>query len=158
MSGREHRYHVTVRWTGNLGTGTATYRGYSRDHEIAAGAKPPIPGSSDPAFRGDAARWNPEELLLASLSACHKLWFLHLATEAGLVVTDYLDLAEGTMIETADGGGHFVEAVLRPHVTLAPGSDPARVEAVHHAAHEKCFIARSVNFPVRCEGEVVDAS
>jgi organic hydroperoxide reductase OsmC/OhrA len=152
MAGRgEHSYEVRVTWTGDLGTGTSGYRGYARAHEIEAAGKPPIPGSSDPAFRGDPARYNPEELLVASLSTCHMLWFLHLAAEAGVVVTGYRDDAGGTMLETPDGGGRFTEVVLRPAVTVRGDADPAAADALHHRAHELCFIARSVNFPVRCE-------
>lgn len=154
-AGREHRYATTVRWTGNTGGGTASYRAYRRDHAIEAAGKPPIPGSSDPQFRGDRTRWNPEELLVASLSACHQLWYLHLAAEAGVVVTAYEDRAAGTMAETADGGGRFVRVVLRPEVTLAAGSDAARARALHERAHALCFIARSVNFPVEIEARVV---
>lgn len=152
-----HTYRTQLRWTGDLGAGTASYRGYARDHEIAAPGKPPILGSSDPAFRGDAARWNPEELLLAALSACHQLWYLHLCAEAGVVVLAYEDDAAGVMAEEADGAGQFVEVVLSPRVTLAPGSDPAVAQALHHEAGKKCFIARSVRFPVRHEGRVVVA-
>jgi organic hydroperoxide reductase OsmC/OhrA len=154
MAHREHRYAVRVDWTGNLGTGTSGYRAYSRDHTIGAGAKPAIPGSSDPAFRGDPARWNPEDMLVASLSACHQLWYLHLCATAGIVVTAYADEAEGVMEEGPDGGGQFSSVVLRPRVTLAPGSDAAKALALHHDAAEKCFIARSVNFPVRHEPAV----
>src|SRR5271163_1227662 len=112
---KTHRYTVTVKWTGNTGTGTSGYRNYGRQHEISAGAaKPLIAGSSDPAFRGDPARWNPEELLVASLSACHKLWYLHVCTVAGLNVLTYQDAAEGTMIEEATGAGRFTQAILRP--------------------------------------------
>jgi organic hydroperoxide reductase OsmC/OhrA len=155
MAGREHRYQVTVEWTGNTGTGTAGYRTYERRHEIRApGApKPPIPGSSDPAFRGDPTRWNPEELLLASLSACHQLWYLHLCADAGVVVTAYVDRAEGTMVEEGSGAGQFSRVVLRPTVTLAPGADVARARALHHDAHAMCYIARSVSFPVEHEPE-----
>jgi organic hydroperoxide reductase OsmC/OhrA len=144
-----HRYAVTVEWTGNAGTGTSTYKAYERRHEIyAAGEKPPIPGSSDPTFRGDATRWNPEELLVASLSACHKLWYLHLCATAGVVVVGYIDHAEGEMEESADGGGRFRRVVLRPEVTIAAGSDVDKARALHAEAHTKCFIANSVNFPV----------
>src|SRR5687767_11345840 len=111
MASREHRYAVTVEWTGNLGSGTSAYRAYARDHEIRASGKPAIPGSSDPAFRGDPARWNPEELLVGALAACHKLWYLHLCAEAGIVVTSYVDRAEGVMVEEADGSGRFTGAV-----------------------------------------------
>jgi organic hydroperoxide reductase OsmC/OhrA len=151
MTGREHRYRATIEWTGNTGAGTASYRGYQRAHRIAIPGKPDILGSSDPAFRGDAARHNPEELLVASLSACHMLWYLHLCAEAGVTVIAYRDHAEGKMEETADGAGRFTEVVLRPEVILAPGADPARATALHESAHAKCFIARSVNFPVRCQ-------
>lgn len=144
-----HRYKVVVEWTGNTGTGTSSYKGYERCHEISAGAqKPPILGSSDPGFRGDPARWNPEELLVASLSACHKLWYLHLCAGSGVVVTSYVDHAEGEMEENADGGGHFLRVMLRPEVTITAASDIAKARELHHEAHAKCFIANSVNFPV----------
>lgn len=148
---REHRYAVAVEWTGNRGSGTSDYRAYARDHELRIAGKPTIPGSSDPAFRGDPGRWNPEELLVAALSACHKLWYLHLCADAGIVVTAYLDRAEGVMLEERDGSGRFTRVVLRPEVTLAPGSDPARAEAIHADVHAKCCLASSVNFPVACE-------
>ena len=156
-STREHRYAVSVTWTGNLGSGTSGYRDYSRDYEISAEGKPGINGSSDPAFRGDRSRWNPEELLLASLSACHKLWYLHLAAEAGIVVTGYSDRAEGVMETSPAGSGRFKRVVLHPVVTVTAGSDLDRARALHEAAHEKCFIANSVNFPVECEQEIVVA-
>jgi organic hydroperoxide reductase OsmC/OhrA len=148
---RRHTYAVTVTWTGNSGNGTTSYRDYQRSHEIASSGKATIDGSSDPAFRGDARRWSPEELLVASLSACHKLWYLHLCAEAGVVVDAYIDEATGVMEESSDGSGQFVQVILKPSVSLAPGSDQARALALHHAAHAQCFIARSVNFPVLCE-------
>lgn len=151
QSPRQHRYTTQVRWIGNLGPGTSGYRGYSRDHEISAGGRLPIPGSSDPEFRGDPARYNPEELLVASLSSCHMLWYLHLAADAGVVVVDYLDEASGTMDESAEGGGHFTGVALRPQIGVAPGANLALAAALHEQAHQKCFIANSVNFPVRCE-------
>ncbi|MBK3733594.1 OsmC family peroxiredoxin [Azospirillum brasilense] len=154
MSGCEHRYDTTVTWTGNQGSGTAGYKAYSRDLEIMAPGKPPIPGSSDPAFRGDPARYNPEDMLVASLSACHMLWYLHLCAVNGVTVTAYSDPASGTMAEDASGGGRFTEVVLRPQVTLAAGSDSAKAVALHHEAHEKCFIANSVTFPVRVEARI----
>jgi len=152
--GREHRYSVTVQWTGNTGTGTSTYRSYARAHEISAEGKPAIAASSDASFRGDPARWNPEELLLAALSSCHQLAYLHLCAVAGVVVMDYVDDAEGWMEETPDGAGQFTRVVLRPKVTIAPGSDAAKALELHHEAHAKCFIARSVNFPVENAPEV----
>jgi organic hydroperoxide reductase OsmC/OhrA len=148
---RLHSYSVTVTWTGNTGSGTSGYREYKRSHEISAAGKSAIAGSSDPAFRGDGTRWNPEELLVASLSTCHQLWYLHLCADAGIVIETYVDEATGVMEESGDGGGQFVEVILRPKVRLAPGSDQAKATVLHHEAHAKCFIARSVNFPVKCE-------
>lgn len=157
MATIEHHYKLTVEWTGNTGAGTAGYRAYERRHEItsSAGAKPVIPGSSDPAFRGDRDRWNPEELLVASLSACHQLWYLHLCADAGIVVTAYVDRAEGIMAEEPDGSGRFTSVVLHPVVTVLPESDVERARALHDEAHALCYIARSVSFPVQHEAVVV---
>jgi organic hydroperoxide reductase OsmC/OhrA len=146
-----HAFAVSVSWTGNVGEGTSDYTSYRRAHEIAAEGKPVIPGSSDPAFRGDKTRYNPEELLVASLSACHMLWYLHLCADANVVVTSYEDRAEGKMRLTEDGGGHFEEVVLRPAVTIREGYDPELALALHARAHHLCFIANSVNFEVRVE-------
>lgn len=151
---RPHRYRVDVVWTGNRGSGTDGYRNYSRNHVIRIPGKPELAGSSDPTFRGDATRHNPEDMLVSALSTCHMLSYLHMATVAGVVVTDYRDAAEGTMVTEGDGG-HFTEVVLRPTVTITAASDPAKAEAAHEAAHHACFIANSVNFPVRCEPRVV---
>ena len=152
---KTHRYAVTVKWTGNTGSGTSNYRSYDRRHEISTDtSKPAIPGSSDPAFRGDPARWNPEELLVASLSACHKLWYLHLCSTSGVVVVDYVDHAEGFMEEADDGSGHFQRVILRPEVTITENSDMAKARELHATAHAKCFIANSVNFPVEHEPHI----
>lgn len=152
-----HHYRVEVEWTGNRGSGTDGYRNYGREHVIRVEGKPEIAGSSDPGFRGDATRHNPEDLLVAALSQCHMLSYLHMATMAGVVVTAYADAAEGTM-RTEGDGGRFTEVVLRPTVTISAASDPARAEAAHEAAHHACFIANSVNFPVRCEPRIVVSS
>lgn len=149
--GRTHTYSLSVRWTGNRGTGTSGYRDYGRDHEVTAPGKPPVPGSSDRAFRGDADRWNPEELVVAALSQCHLLAYLHLAAVNGVVVTDYTDDPTGTMQETADGGGHFEQVTLRPVVTVVDPGMQAPAQRLHEQAHELCFITNSVNFPVRVE-------
>lgn len=154
MTGHQHRYRANVEWTGNRGTGTDGYRNYGREHVIRMEGKPDIAGSSDPAFRGDAARHNPEDMLVAALSTCHMLAYLHVATLAGVVVTAYTDAAEGTMV-TEGNGGHFTEVVLHPVVTITATSDPAKAEAAHDGAHHACFIAASVNFPVRCEPRIV---
>lgn len=149
---REHHYSTTVTWTGDLGEGTAGYRAYSRDHEVSAGDKPPLPGSSDPAFRGDAARWSPEDLLVASLAQCHMLWFLHLCAVNGIVVTAYTDEATGVMEETADGAGRFTSVTLHPAVTLADPALADKTAELHEQAHRLCFIANSVNFDVHVDG------
>jgi len=151
MPERTHRYPVTVTWTGNTGAGTTTYRAYSRDHEIGVDGKPVILTSSDPAFRGDPTRYNPEELFVASLSQCHSLWYLHLCADNGINVVAYIDRAEGIMEEDASGSGVFTRVVLRPEITLAPGCDPDLADRLHHDAHEHCFIARSVKVPVEVE-------
>jgi organic hydroperoxide reductase OsmC/OhrA len=145
---RPHRYEVSIRWTGNLGQGTATYRGYARDHEIlAAGKSAPIAGSSDPVFRGDPARYNPEELLVGAASACHMLWVLHLCADAGLVVTGYRDAPVGHQVEHPDGSGEFTRIELRPEVELADRSRAGELAEIHRRAHAKCAIARSL----KCE-------
>nr|WP_298795159.1 OsmC family protein [uncultured Acetobacter sp.] len=151
MTAKEHRYTVTVLWTGNTGQGTRSYRSYERAYDLCAPGKPTIAGSSDPAFRGDSSRWNPEDLLVGSLSACHKLWFLGLCAQAGVVVTAYEDHAEGVMLEEASGAGQFTSVTLKPVVTISAESDETTAMALHHQAHELCFIARSMNFPVTAE-------
>ncbi|GAA0630149.1 OsmC family protein [Kutzneria viridogrisea] len=134
-------------WTGNTGSGTASPRGYERAHEVRVPGKPVLLGSSDPAFRGDPGRHNPEDLLVASLSQCHMLWFLGLAAAEGVVVTAYTDRAVGTMVEQADGSGRFTEVVLHPEVVSDANAE--QLARLHETAHNKCFIANSVNFPVR---------
>jgi organic hydroperoxide reductase OsmC/OhrA len=149
-----HRYETTVTWTGNRGEGTANFRAYARDHDVLAEGRPPIAASSDPGLRGDPERWNPELLLVAALSECHMLWHLHLCAVGGVVVEAYEDRAEGVMTTTKDGSGQFTEVVLRPVVTVADASMTEKAQALHPKAHEMCFIANSVNFPVRHEPTV----
>ena len=151
---KEHNYETSLVWTGNTGEGTKTYKGYSRSHEISVEGKPVIVGSSDPNFNGDAERYNPEEMLVASLSSCHMLWYLHLCSQAKIVVTDYTDQASGKMVETADGGGHFTEVILKPRVCISKESDSVKAEKLHTRAHGLCFIANSVNFPVLTKAEI----
>jgi len=146
---RLHSYAVRVTWTGNEGTGTSGYRAYSRNHEVSAEGPPTILGSSDPAFRGDPARWNPEAELTAALSQCHMLWYLHLCAEAGVTVLAYTDQALGTMEESPDGSGRFTEVVLRPEVVVATADMVQAAAGLHAQASTKCFIANSVNFPVK---------
>ncbi len=152
--GHQHHYQVAVTWTGNRGSGTSGYRDYGREHEIRIEGKVTLAGSSDPTFRGDASKHNPEDMLVTALSTCHMLSYLHQAVLAGVVVTAYTDSAEGSM-ETDEHGGRFTEVVLRPVVTISAASDAIKAEAAHEPAHHACFIANSVNFPVRCEPRIV---
>jgi len=152
---KEHLYEVRVGWTGNDGDGTKSYKSYRRDHLIEVAGKPPIPGSSDPNFRGDPTRYNPEDLLVASLSSCHMLWYLHLCSANHVTVLDYQDTALGTMTEHADGSGEFVRVVLKPAVTISAESDRTKALALHDEAHHLCFISRSVNFPVELAPEIL---
>jgi organic hydroperoxide reductase OsmC/OhrA len=151
---KTHRYDTCVAWAAD-GQGTKSYRSYSRNFTITAHGKADIAGSSDPAFHGDAARYDPEELLVASLSSCHMLWYLHLCSVNGITVLDYLDNATGTM-EVGDNSGQFVKAELRPKITIARGGDSTRALALHEEAHRLCFIARSVNFPVELKAEIAE--
>ena len=150
-----HTYDIQLAWTGNDGAGTRDYRSYRRDHEIRAAGRPVLAGSSDPVFRGDPERYNPEQLLVAALASCHMLWYLHLCAVNGIVVHDYRDEAQGEMEEGANGAGQFSRVVLRPRVRLS--GDAAKARALHAEAHGYCFIARSVNFPVTID-PLVEAS
>lgn len=143
-----HHYKTTTTWTGNRGEGTANYKAYDRNHNIAVEGRPDIPCSSDPAFRGDTSRHNPEVLLVGAVSGCHMLWYLHLCADNKIVVTEYVDEATGTMEENKDGSGQFVEVTLNPRVTVADESMIEKATELHHKANQMCFIARSVNFPV----------
>lgn len=151
---KQHHYEVRVNWTGNDGEGTNSYKSYRRDHVISMPGKPDLPGSSDPAFRGDPSRYTPEDMLVASLSTCHMLWYLHLCAVNGIAVLEYRDEAAGVMSENADGSGEFVRVTLKPAVKLRAGDDHDKAIELHHRAHEMCFIARSVNFRVEVEPEV----
>lgn len=150
-----HEYRVQITWQGNEGTGTSSYRAYGRNHEVEAVGVPPIPGSADPAFRGDAARWNPEQLLVASIAQCHMLWYLHLASEAGVVVTAYEDEPLGIMSTDASGAGQFERVTVRPRVTISAESDAAAARDAHARVGDVCFIARSVNFPVEHDPTII---
>jgi organic hydroperoxide reductase OsmC/OhrA len=145
---RQHNYNLTVKWTGNKGTGTSNYKAFERSHTIIINNKVELLGSSDPAFRGDKTKHNPEELLVASLSSCHMLWYLHLCAEAGVIIVDYVDNATGIMMETSNGGGHFTEVILNPIVIVTENSMVEKANELHKRANELCFIANSVNFPV----------
>jgi len=147
----EHTYQLTTTWTGNRGPGTTGYREYDRSVTVEVAGKPVVLGSADKPFRGDPARWNPEDLLLAALSQCHLLSYLHACVTRGVVVTGYSDRASGVMALDGRGGGAFREAVLRPRVVVAEASMIEAANEAHEQAHEWCFIANSVNFPIRIE-------
>lgn len=147
ISLKQHSYAVSVTWSGNRGTGTSAYKAYGRDHIVSAPGKPEIAGSSDRVFFGDTDRWNPEEMLIAALSQCHMLSFLHVASDHGVIVTAYRDEASGVLVLDSAGGGRMTEVTLRPTVEVTDDSG-VDMEALHHRASTLCFIANSVNFPV----------
>lgn len=150
-----HNYATTVKWTGNKGTGTVKYDAYERAHTLSVNGKPDILCSSDTPFRGDGTKYNPEDMLLYSLSSCHMLWYLHLCADAGVIVTDYVDNATGVLTMDAPGGARFTEVVLYPVVTVADASMIEKANALHDEAHKKCFIAASVNFDAKHEPKAV---
>ena len=152
---KQHIYRCELEWTGNDGQGTKTYSSYRRDHVVRVNGKPPIAASSDPTFRGDKTRYNPEELLVASLSSCHMLWYLHLCAVNDITVLEYRDTAEGVMRENQDGSGEFLGVTLKPQVRIAEANKTAEADALHHKAHSLCFISRSVNFPVETSATVM---
>ncbi|CAM3843102.1 OsmC family protein [Mucilaginibacter galii] len=147
--GKQHTYNANLTWTGNTGQGTETYRSYQRSYSISINNKITIEGSSDPAFMGNPSLHNPEEMLLMSLSSCHMLWFLHLCSEAGVVVTAYTDNASAIMVEESNGSGRFTEVVLHPHVVVMHQDMMLQIDDLHKKANQYCFIANSVNFPVK---------
>ncbi len=155
---KEHNYKAIIEWTGNLGEGTSGYTNYERSHTIEVENKTVIAASSDPGFRGDPKKHNPEELFVASLSSCHMLWYLHLCSAEGVVVTDYRDEAQGTMIEEKSGKGRFTEVILYPEVTVREAGMIEKARELHHKANEMCFIANSCNFPVRHKSKVFSGS
>jgi len=146
--GRELIYTVAVKWTGNIGSGTSGYADYERSHLISITNKPDILASSDSPFRGDNTKHNPEDMLVASLSTCHMLWYLHLCADAGIIVTDYTDKATGTLVLPEGGKGYFSEVTLHPVVTITDKNKIDQANELHNAARQSCFIANSVNFPV----------
>lgn len=148
---KEHYYAVQVKWVGNVGTGTSGYAEYSRDHEITSEGKPLISGSSDLAFRGHPGRYNPEDLLVSAISSCHMLWYLHLCADAGIIVTNYVDFAEGFMLENTDSISKFQRVILHPNVTVTADTKLSKAYDLHSVANQKCFIANSLNFTVEHE-------
>ena len=146
---RRHNYSVNVKWTGTRGKGTSAYNEYDRSHTISTDGKVEIKCSSDPAFQGDSSKYNPEELFIFSLSTCHMLWYLHLCADAGIIVVDYFDKAEGIMIEGPDVQGHFESVTLKPIIVITSEAKMKEAMSIHEEANQKCFIANSCNFPIR---------
>lgn len=144
-----HTYKSKIIWTGNTGTGTADYKTYERSHIISIENKADIQATSDPAFRGDKTKHNPEDLFLSSLSSCHMLWYLHLCATAGINVVSYEDNAVGVMEEASNGSGKFTEVILHPIVTVSEKQMIEKANALHHEANKMCFIANSCNFEVK---------
>ncbi len=147
----QHEYTSRVVWTGNRGEGTAHYRAYDRTWNVETPGKPVIPCSNDPLLGGDPTLHNPEDMLLSALSACHMLWYLHLAANAKITVVSYTDNSVAIGETERNGASRFLSATLRPHIVLKAGDDAAKADAIHHEIHKYCFIARSVNFPVSYE-------
>jgi organic hydroperoxide reductase OsmC/OhrA len=152
---KAYHYSLTVNWTGNKGEGTNGYKSYERSHEIIIEGKEKIKGSSDPAFLGDKTKHNPEDLLLASISSCHMLWYLHLCSDAGIIVTNYIDNAKGIMEETTNDGGKFTSVTLYPTITLKNIEQQEQANALHTKANELCFIANSLNFKIGHEASFI---
>lgn len=151
---KTHTYESQLTWTGNQGNGTKDYQSYERSYNLQTNGKPVIEGSSDPAFRGDTSKYNPEELFLFSLSSCHMLWYLHLCSVHQIVVTDYKDEAVGKMMEDHDGSGKFTEVVLSPEVRITDLSKKELALQLHHKANQMCFIANSCNFEIKHEARI----
>lgn len=158
MALNQHHFEVSVYWTGNRGTGTSGYKDYGRDHSVTAVGLPALLGSADRAFHGDRDRWNPELLLVTALSQCHMLSYLHVAAQHGVSITKYEDIATGTMVLNPDGSGQFSEVTLHPKIFLADPTTVYLALSLHAEAATKCFIARSVNFPVRHEAGLLEAT
>ncbi len=148
-----HDFPARVVWTGNTGTGTSAYKAYERTWDLAVEGKDVVHCSNDPMLGGDPTKYNPEDILIAAISSCHMLWYLHLCSQAGIIVTAYEDNAIGIGESEPSGKGRFIEAVLRPSITISAG-DPEKAKEIHNEIHQYCFIARSVNFPIRHEAKI----
>ncbi|HLT94540.1 MAG TPA: OsmC family protein [Membranihabitans sp.] len=146
---KEHTYHIGLHWTGNQGQGTRNYKAYQRSYTVSVEGKPDIHGSSDPLYRGDKSKYNPEDLFLASIASCHMLWYLHLCADAGITVHEYLDQTSGTVRNNADGSGHFIDVTLHPRVGLENLEHESLATQLHQEANKFCLIANSCNFVIR---------
>ena len=155
---KEHHYTINIKWTGDEGKGTKDYKSYNRNHSISNPSKySEILGSSDPSFRGDKTKYNPEDLFLSSIASCHMLWYLHLCSVNQIVVTSYSDNATGTMEESKNGSGKFKEVTLHPLVTIQDEHQIKKAAELHSQANEMCFIANSCNFKIGHESKIIIA-
>lgn len=154
---KQHTYPARVVWTGNRGEGTQHYKGYDRTWDLAVEGKPVVSCSNDPVLGGDPAKYNPEDMLIAALTSCHMLWYLHLSSNAGVTVVAYEDNPVGEGVMNPDASGNFTSATLHPKVTVVAGSDLEKARTLHGEVHKYCFIARSVNFPITIEPEIIEA-
>ena len=144
-----HNYELYLKWDGNRGTGTVDYKSYDRTYTVQIENKSILHGSADPTFRGDKTKYNPEDMLLAALSSCHMMSYLHVCAVGGVIVLDYSDNAVGEMVTTSDGAGHFTSVTLNPVVVVADESMIEKANLYHEKANQLCFIANSVNFLVK---------
>lgn len=151
---KNHHFKSKIIWTGNTGESTKNYRSYERTYIISVDGKADINGSSDPAFLGNPLLHNPEDLLLAPVSSCHLLWYLHLCSVSKIQVLEYVDFAEGTMIENENGSGKFTGIVLKPKIIVAEKEMIKKATELHQKANEYCFIANSLNFEVKHQPEI----
>lgn len=154
---KEHRYNVKLGWTDENGKGTTSYIDYSRNHQAKVNNKPTIKLSADPAFRGDETKYNPEDMLVASLASCHMLWYLHLCSKSGITVVKYEDNAEGLMLQEDTGGGRFEKVVLNPEVIILEKDKIELANKLHEEANQKCYIANSCNFPITHKVKIIIA-
>lgn len=155
MAAKTHDYTVKIEWTGNRGTGTSAYRAYDRNWDLATPGKPLMHCSNDPLLGGNHEKHNPEDMLIAALSSCHMLWYLHLCSEAGVIVTSYQDNPIAVGEVEPSGKGRFLSATLKPRIEITAESDPVKAAQLHDEIHQVCFVARSVNFPVTYEPEII---
>jgi organic hydroperoxide reductase OsmC/OhrA len=145
VAGSKHVFASTLTWTGGPST---------RDYVVRTADGAEIAGSAPVMFKGDGTRASPEDMTVAALSACQMLTYLAFCARKGITVVAYEDRAEGTLDRVGPGKIKFVDVVLRPRVRVADAKDVAAAAALHHDAHEACFVANSVNFPVRVEPAV----
>ena len=150
----EHQYKSHLIWDGNRGEGTSSYGVYGRNYRMIVEGKPEIHGTADTAFRGEAEKWNPEDLFLAAIVSCHMLSYLALCAREHISVLSYEDEATAVMKEDGKGGGRFEEVTLHPVVTIASADHVDRARELHHRAHDLCFIANSCSVPIRHRAEL----